>query len=170
MRPFFSQIPVPGRKVLGRSSRRGFSLIELLMVVVIIGTLARIAIPNYQGMKRKAEAADVIGNFEVVKVAAFSYQAEYHTFPPDENRGVVPPGLVNFLPEGFTFTYRDYLLDWEYWVLEDGLPSKPGTKVVAGVSLVTDDEDFGNEVLNLLGGGAATFTIEDHYTYIFEGT
>lgn len=165
-----SRLPVPGRGALDPASRRGFSLIELLMVVVIIGTLARIAIPNYQGMKRKAEAADVIGNFEVVKVAAFSFHADHHSFPKDYNRGEVPPPLKNYLPDGFDFTFRDYLLDWEHWVLPDGTPSKPGTGVMVGVSLVTDDEDFGNEVLNLLGQSAATFTIEDHYTYIFEGT
>lgn len=170
MKRLLSRLAVPGRAALNPASRRGFSLIELLMVVVIIGTLARIAIPNYQGLKRKAEAADVIGNFEVVKVAAFTYHADHHSFPPDYNRGIVPTELVDYLPEGFSFEYRDYLLDWERWILEDGTPSRPNTGVMVGVSLVTDDEDFGNEVLNLLGESAATFTIEDHFTYIFEGT
>jgi prepilin-type N-terminal cleavage/methylation domain-containing protein len=164
------RIPVPGRGALGRSGRRGFSLVEILMVIVIIGTLARIAIPNYQGMTRKARAADVIGNFEVVRVAVFSYNADTHRWPPDVNRGQVPPELENYLPEGFDFTFDGYLLDWENWVLPDGLPSQPGTGVILGVSLVTDNEDLGNEVLNLLGESAATYSIGDHYTYILEGT
>lgn len=47
----------------------GFSLIELMIVVTIIGILAAIAIPSYQNYTRRARFAEVISASQVFKTA-----------------------------------------------------------------------------------------------------
>ena len=64
--------------------RKGFTLIELMIVVVIIGLLASVAIPNFISLVGRAREASVKSNMHVLQTAAEDFAAVSGGRYPDD--------------------------------------------------------------------------------------
>ena len=153
-----------------RRSDRGFSVLELMIVLSIAAMLLRIALPTYTNLVRNARAAQIASDFNTVRAAAFAYHAATNGWPTECGTGVVPPELVGYLPHAFSFAKSNYSLDWENWVLPNGTPQYPSTQVMLGISVSTPDANLGNRVVNLLGRNCAHYTMNDSYTFLISST
>ena len=92
------------------NDRRGFTLIEIAIVVMVVGILAGITIPNMRAALLKADAAHIVSDAHTVSLAAYDYLSENGRFPSSSGYGTVPAQLVDILPEGYEFNYRDDVL------------------------------------------------------------
>jgi prepilin-type N-terminal cleavage/methylation domain-containing protein len=69
------------KKIL--KNKKGFTLIELMIVVAIIGILAAIAIPNFMNYQCKARQSEAKSNLGAIRVAQETYMAENNTYAAD---------------------------------------------------------------------------------------
>ena len=74
-------------------SQAGFSLIELMIVVAIIGILASIAVPNFQKFQRRAKQTEGKGYLAAIYSGEKSFQAEWNSY-------VACVNAIGFTPEG----------------------------------------------------------------------
>ncbi len=63
-------------------AKKGFTLIELMIVVAIIGILAAIAIPNFLKYQAKSKQSEAKMNLGSMGTSAESYHAEKDTYKP----------------------------------------------------------------------------------------
>jgi len=147
-----------------RQPRRGFSLIELMTVVSVLGLLVAIAVPRYRDMKRRAVAAKIASDFNAVRVAAYNYFADNSTYPPDGSAGVTPAALLPYLPQNFKFANGNYTLDYDVWPS----PSDP-KQLVVGVTVTSGDQELVNLSARNSPSGGTGINVGNGYTYIFAG-
>jgi type IV pilus assembly protein PilA len=67
--------------------KKGFTLVELIVVVVIVGILASVAIPMMSSSINKAKKSEGVAGLGTIRTAARLYAAE--------NNGTYPAGLAN---------------------------------------------------------------------------
>lgn len=73
--------------------QRGFTLVELVMVIVIIGALSAIIVPNFVDYTGKSGAQSTRANIQIIRSAIQTYRSE--------NTGSLPPTLAQLVTDGF---------------------------------------------------------------------
>jgi prepilin-type N-terminal cleavage/methylation domain-containing protein len=95
-------------------ARAGFTLIEIMISVAIVGLLAAIAIPNYSSFLLRAKRAEVPMQLDSIRTSEFAYVAEWDQYTsapllPADMPGRVPIRFVTSSPDIVPWE----LLGWE---------------------------------------------------------
>jgi prepilin-type N-terminal cleavage/methylation domain-containing protein len=144
--------------------RRGFTFIEVLVVVIVLSILASLAILKYMDLKHRAISASATADLQAVRIAAYSAWYEHGTWPGESGGGTVPAGLAPYLPGGFSFNKPEYQLDWDNFVPPGGGPSG-GMQLGVVVSstnarlMKTLQDNLGSKAPFFAVGGTLTFVI-----------
>lgn len=119
-----------------RGNQRGFTLIELMIVIVVIGILVMITLANYISMQDRARVAHVRESMHVVQLTAEAFSTRNNAAYPSNAAAVTADGgltLAAMLPGGAMpvnpFTGVATNLDWT-----NVLMSPPTTDGAGGIS------------------------------------
>ena len=80
-----------------KSNNKGFTLVELMIVVAIIGILAAIAIPNFLKYQAKAKQSEAKVNLKGIYTSQLSYFAEGDTYSDFTVIGYVVEGGARYM-------------------------------------------------------------------------
>ncbi|HVS13365.1 MAG TPA: prepilin-type N-terminal cleavage/methylation domain-containing protein [Thermoanaerobaculia bacterium] len=101
--------PVPE----GAAREGGFTLLELIIVLTVIGILATIAVPAFKDVPRRAQEAALRTNLRTMCDAIDQYHADKGRYPPSLE-SLVEDGYLRFVPlDPFTKTADTWQVEYE---------------------------------------------------------
>ena len=149
--------------------RRGFTLVEIMVVVVILGLLIAIAVPTYRRFQRKSQNTTFVNNLRLFTQAYETFAMKYGAWPPDTNAGLIPK-IDDTRTMSGEFRDVDWLAgalggQWK-WNLASGSNTHPKASisivgVTADVAQMTDIDkmiDDGDLTTGLFKGTGTTYT------------
>ena len=151
---------------------RGFTILELMVVLVIIGIVFAIAIPAYSNMVRQVRATQAVADLQSLRAAAYLYFGDHGDWPDEVQAGAVPVELKPYLREDLEFMNEWYRIDWDNWMVWDHPGPKgkgkgkgigkarskfPQTGILVGVSLISDDPELMSAARGMLGNTSFSY-------------
>ena len=127
--------------------KKGFTLVETMITVSIIGLLASICLPTFNTARQTSVATRLANDYRTYAAAFEIYATENGHWPADVNRGVIPPGMEGALPKFADPSYGDGRWDWDFQStrVEAGISLKGGrldNAVFAKIDSILDDGDL----------------------------
>ena len=96
-----------------RNTHKGYSLIELMIVVAIIGILAALAVPSFQQSAVKAREAALKQNLQTIRTVLDQHYADREIYPPSLET-LVEAGYLRQVPmDPFTESVDAWVIEFE---------------------------------------------------------
>ncbi|HZY74571.1 MAG TPA: prepilin-type N-terminal cleavage/methylation domain-containing protein [Edaphobacter sp.] len=138
--------PSSGPQETRRPAERGFTLLELMIVMVVIGLLAAIAIPSYTNSIRNAKEAVLKEDLHTIRTAIDSYTVDKQK-APDSLDDLVQSGYLKTMPVD-PFTRRS-----DTWMPEQGDSMSTIDQTQSGI----DDVHSGSQLTSSDGTAYSTW-------------
>lgn len=149
-----------------RKRQKGFSLIELMIVVAVILIIAAIAIPNLLGARMSANEASALGSIRTLNTACITYNATYNIGYPAalSNLGpavladstaadLIDSTLMSGVKSGYNLIYVSGTPDASGYISTYTLNVNPSAPGQSGVRFFYSDQ---GGLINYAYGAAAT--------------
>lgn len=95
-----------------RAAARGFTIIELLIVLALIGVIAGVAIVNFSGAADRAKVKATQTRISSLKAALNLYFTEFNAYPPTDGLDIMLPNTI--VEGGLGYLEADGTLDsWD---------------------------------------------------------
>jgi prepilin-type N-terminal cleavage/methylation domain-containing protein len=107
-------------RLAARGLARGFTLLEIMAVISIIGILAALILPSIIGARKAAYLSRTKAEFRSIATALEFWINDQGSYPADVNRGL-PPGLEQYLAPGTwpAAPWPESVYDWDSWAPAD---------------------------------------------------
>jgi prepilin-type N-terminal cleavage/methylation domain-containing protein len=129
--------------------RQGFTLVEILIVIVILGILAAVVVPAFSGVTDEARKGAFIRDLKTYADAIEIYTARTGYFVGDSSSGQFPPELEGYLDAAEWERGTPIGGEWDVELMEQGITSgvgvhfrggsNPGNAFMADVDARFDD-------------------------------
>ncbi|MDP3804343.1 MAG: type II secretion system protein [Candidatus Omnitrophota bacterium] len=129
-------------------SGKGFTILELLIVIAVIAILVGIALPRFKGMQDEGNYAKAKGELRTLQTATESYRIHHTAYPADlatATLSVAVPQVIATAPRDAFAPASDYqyILNSPYYVISSVGPDGTAdiTAIDAGTGALTGSGD-----------------------------
>lgn len=102
------------KKILKKS--KGFTLVELLIVIIIIGILAGMMMLATGSATDKANATKIVSNLRNVKAATIMYYADHNEWPAENVQANSSSDITKYLDQSVSNDYKYVSSDGKLWI------------------------------------------------------
>jgi len=151
--------------------RSAFTLIEILIVVVILGLLASIVLPQFRGVTAEARRAAFVYSAQIFVAAAKRYELDYGEYP-DAANGALPDVFGDYIqsvtwerdtPIGGQWQARSPIgsVAAAIGVRYQGTDPDHDPALMQAIDEVVDDGDLNTGAFRAFGGGRYFFVLAE---------